>query len=270
MFRIARPEIDAPSALRRITRWIHLEARIVRDARRLEALPDDRLADIGIGRDGILRALRHGRGARPGGSMTPRRSGVSLPPHSHALGLSLRPRCHGPAVPAFDFIPEKGAILMPKILLALMAGLVAFTLANIVSNLLFFQLGAPILFDPEIQSAKIIDVLFEMEPRPLMFENGPLYMAYGLGVGAVHGLVFMMIEPALGQTRLQRGLQFAVVLWALMALYFEFHTPFNMFREPLMLVGLELFFWIFVVLAEGLVLSFIYGRSRHDLATAVE
>jgi hypothetical protein len=159
---------------------------------------------------------------------------------------------------------------MPKILLAPIAGLVAFTLANVVSNVLFFQLGAPILFDPDIQSAKVIDVLFEMEPRPLMFENGPLYMAYGLAVGAVHGLVFLMIEPALGRTRLQRGLRFAVLLWALMAVYFEFHTPFNMFREPLMLVGLELVFWVFVVLAEGLVLSFIYGRSRHDLATAVE
>jgi len=159
---------------------------------------------------------------------------------------------------------------MPKILLAPIAGLVAFTLANVVSNLLFFQLGAPVLFDPGIQSNKVIDVLFEMEPHPLMFENGPLYMAYGAGVGAIHGLVFMMIEPALGRTRLQRGLWFAVVLWALMALYFEFHTPFNMFREPLVLVGLELFFWIFVVLAEGFVLAFIYGRSRHDLATAVE
>ncbi|WP_306151295.1 hypothetical protein [Roseovarius sp. MMSF_3281] len=159
---------------------------------------------------------------------------------------------------------------MPKILLAPIAGLVAFTLANVLSNLLFFQLGAPILFDPDIQSAKVIDVLFQMKPRPLMFENGLLYMAYGLVVGAIHGLVFMMIEPALGQTRLQRGLRFALVLWALMALYFEFHTPFNMFREPLILVGLELFFWTFVVLAEGLVLSFIYGRSRSDLATAVE
>lgn len=159
---------------------------------------------------------------------------------------------------------------MPKILLAPIAGLVAFTLANVMSNLLFFQLGAPILFDPDIQSAKIIEVLFEMEPRPLMFENGLLYMAYGLGVGAIHGLIFMMIEPALGRTRLQRGLHFAVVLWGLMALYFEFHTPFNMFREPFLLVGLELVLWIFVVLAEGLALSFIYGRSRDDLATAVE
>jgi hypothetical protein len=43
-----------------------------------------------------------------------------------------------------------------------------------------------------------------------------------------------------------------------------------MFREPLMLVGLELFFWVFVVLVEGLALAFLYGRSRHDPATAVE
>lgn len=159
---------------------------------------------------------------------------------------------------------------MQKPLRAPIAGLVAFTLANVVSNLLFFQLGGPILFDPDVQSAKVIDVLFEMEPRPLMFENGPLYMAYVAGIGAIHGLIFMMIEPALGQTRLQRGLRFAVVLWALMAVYFEFHTPFNMFREPLMLVGLELVFWVFVVLAEGLILSFIYGDSRNELATSVE
>jgi len=151
---------------------------------------------------------------------------------------------------------------MPKIVLAAVAGLVAFLAANVVSNILFFQLGAPVLFDPGMQSAKVIDVLFDMEPRPLMFENGPLYLAIGTGVGVLHGLVFMLIEPALGETRLQRGVRFAVVLWALMAVYFEFHTPFNMFREPVLLVGIELSFWVFVALTEGLVLSFIYGRSR--------
>jgi len=157
---------------------------------------------------------------------------------------------------------------MQKPLRAPLAGLVAFTLANVVSNLLFFQLGAPILFDPDIQSAKVIDVLFEMAPRPLMFENGPLYIAYGLGVGAVHGLVFMMIEPALGQTRMQRGLRFAVVLWALMALYFEFHTPFNMFGEPPLLVSLELVFWVFVLAVEGLTLSVLYGAGRGSVSQA--
>jgi hypothetical protein len=159
---------------------------------------------------------------------------------------------------------------MPKSLRAASAGLVAFTAANVVSNLLFFQLGAPILFDPAHQSAKLLDVLFEMDPKPLMFENGPLYMAIGAGVGVVHGLVFMLLEPALGENRLQRGLWFGVVIWAMMALYFEFHAPFNMFREPPALVALELAFWVPVALVEGLVLSFIYGESRDELASSLE
>jgi uncharacterized protein YjiS (DUF1127 family) len=82
MIRAVRIELDAPTVLRRITRWIGIEARVARDARHLKALPDDRLADIGIGRDGILRALRRGRAADPG-SMTRRCGGISL--HSPIL-----------------------------------------------------------------------------------------------------------------------------------------------------------------------------------------
>lgn len=78
------------------------------------------------------------------------------------------------------------------------------------------------------------------------------------GVGVVHGLVFMLIEPSLGRTRFLRGMWFAVVIWASMALYFEFHTSFNMFRESVPLVMLELGFWVIVALVEGIVLSFIY------------
>lgn len=139
---------------------------------------------------------------------------------------------------------------------------VAFGLANIVSNILFFQLGESILFQNEIQSDKIKDVLFEMEPLPLMFTNGPLYMAIAVVIGVVHGLVFMWIEPSLPRSGLLRGAAFGVVLWALMALYFEFHAPFNMFGEPLVLVGVELVFWMIVLLVEGIVLSLIYGPSR--------
>ena len=151
---------------------------------------------------------------------------------------------------------------MRKFTRAAVAGLIAFLVASVLSNILFFQIAAPLLFDPELQSAKLLSVLFEMEPRPLMFENGPLYLLIAAIIGMVHGLVFMMLEPALGQSRLKRGLGFAFLIWALMALYFEFHVPFNMFREPIALVGLELLIWVFVALAEGLVLSFIYGESR--------
>ena len=157
-----------------------------------------------------------------------------------------------------------------KLLRAAIGGAVAIVAANIVSNVLFFQLGRPLLFENELQSPKIIAVLFEMEPLPLMFTNGPLYMAIAAVIGVVHGLVFYWIEPALPRGIVARGLAFAAILWALMALYFEFHAPFNMFGEPVALVAVELAFWIVVVAAHGLVLSIIYGRGRHELASPVE
>ena len=161
-------------------------------------------------------------------------------------------------------------ITYAKLLRAALGGAVAIVIANIVSNILFFQLGRPLLFENEAQSAKVIAVLFEMEPLPLMFTNGPLYMAIAAVIGAIHGLVFWWIEPALPRGIVARGLAFGAILWALMALYFEFHTPFNMFGEPVALVAVELVFWIAVVAVQGLVLSIIYGRGRHELASPVE
>jgi hypothetical protein len=157
-----------------------------------------------------------------------------------------------------------------KLLRAAIGGAVAIVAATVVSNILFFQMGRPILFETERQSAKVIAVLFEMEPLPLMFGNGPLYMAIIACIGVVHGLVFLWIEPALPRGIVQRGASFAVILWALMALYFEFHTPFNMFGEPPVLVAVELGFWVVVTLVQGLVLSVIYGQGRHERAGAVE
>jgi len=142
--------------------------------------------------------------------------------------------------------------------------------ASGVSNILFFQIGRPILFENEAQSAKLIAVLCEMEPLPLMFTNGPLYIAIAAAIGAVHGLVFLWIEPTLPRGIAARGAAFALILWALTALYFEFHAPFNMFGEPPVLVAVELGFWIVVTLVQGLVLSAVYGKGRHELASAVE
>lgn len=157
-----------------------------------------------------------------------------------------------------------------KLLRAAVGGAVAIVIANVVSDILFFQIGRPILFENELQGAKVIAVLFEMEPLPLMFTNGPLYMTLAAVIGLVHGLVFFWIEPALPRGIVGRGASFAVILWALMALYFEFHTPLNMFGEPPVLVAVELAFWIAVTLVQGLVLSATYGRGRDELASPVE
>ncbi|NEO26351.1 MAG: hypothetical protein F6K03_05490 [Kamptonema sp. SIO4C4] len=152
--------------------------------------------------------------------------------------------------------------MLSKLVRGGIAGAIAFVVANLVSTLLFFQIGKPVLFDPEVQSEKVMAVLFEMEPLPLMFTNGLLYIAIAAVIGIVHGVVFTYIEPCLPKKRIKRGATFAVILWALMALYFEFHTPFNMFHEPVSLVLLELFFWIIVLMVEGVLISLLYGQSR--------
>lgn len=148
------------------------------------------------------------------------------------------------------------------------AGAVALLAASAVSGGLFFGIGRGILFDNPSQSDKVIAVLFEMEPLPLMFTNGLLYLAIAAAIGVFHGLVFVYIEPSLPATRVRRGIAFGAIVWALMALYFEFHVPFNMFGEPVHLVAVELLFWIVVVLVEGLVLSAIYGPRRADGAVS--
>jgi len=136
--------------------------------------------------------------------------------------------------------------------------------ANVVSNVLFFQLGAPLLFDNPAQSEKLLAVLFELELRPLMFTNGLLYMAIVVVIGFLHGVVFALVEPSLPRGRTLKGLAFGGILWALMALYFEFHAPFNMFGEPVKLVALELLFWVAVVGVEGLILAWGYGRPSES------
>jgi len=152
--------------------------------------------------------------------------------------------------------------MIRKYVRAGLAGAIAFVIASIVSNVLFFQLGYSILFENELQSEKLRKVLFEMEPLPLMFSNGPLYMAGIAVIGVLHGLVFAYLEPALpSQGRVKRGLAYGVILWILMAVYFEFHAPFNMFGEPISLVFVELGFWAVVLAVEGVVLSFIYGAT---------
>ncbi len=145
----------------------------------------------------------------------------------------------------------------------LLGGAVAFVVANVVSNVLFFRLFSGVLFDPAHQSEKVIAVLFEMEPLPIMFSNGLLYLAIAAGIGMVHGLVFVYIEPVLPHRNVvSRGVAFAAILWGLMALYFEFHVPFNMFGEPVLIVVLELLLWVIVLLTEGILLSLLFGKQR--------
>jgi hypothetical protein len=140
------------------------------------------------------------------------------------------------------------------------AGSIGIFVANLLSQVLFFRVGSEILFQSDMQSEKLIAVMTEMEPLPLMETDPGLYLFISLFIGALHGGVFAYIRGSLPESSIKSGLAYGGILWILMALYFEFHAPFNMFGEPLALVGLELFFWVFVVGVEGVLISTIFDR----------
>ncbi|MFC7130234.1 hypothetical protein [Haloferax chudinovii] len=140
------------------------------------------------------------------------------------------------------------------------AGSIGIFFANLTSQVLFFRVGNDVLFQSEQQSDKLIAVMTQMEPLPVMETDPGLYMFISLLIGALHGGVFAYIRDSLPENTIKSGLAYGGILWALMALYFEFHAPFNMFGEPLPLLGLELFFWVIVVSVEGVVISTLYDR----------
>lgn len=140
------------------------------------------------------------------------------------------------------------------------AGSIGIFVANLVSQVLFFQLGNEILFHSEQQSDKLIAVMTQMEPLPVMETDPALYMSISVFIGALHGGVFAYVRDSLPENTIKSGLAYGGILWVLMALYFEFHAPFNMFGEPLPLLGLELFFWVIVVGVEGVIISTLYDR----------
>ncbi len=136
-------------------------------------------------------------------------------------------------------------------------GVVGFLLGFV----LFFVLATGILLNPDIQSAKLIDVWQELEPIPLAITNPALFTIGIALIGGVHGLVFAGIVRGLPKDVLKRGLVFGAILWAVAALFFEYFTPFNMFGEPLPLVAFQLVLWVPVYLVEGTLISVIYGKK---------
>lgn len=145
--------------------------------------------------------------------------------------------------------------ILRKIFAIFTAGLVWF-----IGILLFFVFSGAqgILANPKYQSQKFIDA-FTKEPPPLAVEN-PLIVPLGLiFVGAFTSLVFAFLNDKLNYGWLKKGVVFGLIQWALMIPWFEFYLPFNVMREPFLLVVFEMFLWLCVTLMVGIYLSFLFN-----------
>jgi len=121
--------------------------------------------------------------------------------------------------------------------------------------------GHGILLNPEFQSRKLIAVWTELEPLPLVV-NQPLPIIIGIiGFAIVHAYLYRWICPSWPTGVTKRGLCFALLVFFMTFLFWEFFTPFNQFAEPLGLIGIELIFWALIALADGFAISAIMERQ---------
>jgi len=153
-----------------------------------------------------------------------------------------------------------------RTLLAGLAGGVAMNAAMVLTfRLIGFGAKADgFLLDPAIQSRKLIDVWTKIEPLPLVVTR-PAPIIAGLVVfGIVHAYLYRWISPAWPAGIVRRGLAFALLVFLLTFLFWEFFTPFNQFGEPLPLIAAELCFWAVIALADGLAISTVMelGASK--------
>jgi hypothetical protein len=159
-------------------------------------------------------------------------------------------------------IQEKRCSMSCSSCRTILAGLAGGLALNLVMLLTFRLLGlgwngGGILLDPSLQSPKVIAVWTQLEPIPLVVTTPALI---GLGLilfGVFHAFVYQWLSPAWPAGITARALRLAVLVFGLSFLFWEFFTPFNMFGEPLSLIGLELLFWAVIALAETFVIAAI-------------
>lgn len=148
---------------------------------------------------------------------------------------------------------------------AIVAG-VAGAVAWLVGLALVFGPAQAILADPALQSAKFL-AAFTEDPLPRA-GDGPWVVPAGvLLVSMVHAFVFAWLAPGLPGRGWRKGFAFGLCAWLLMTPWFEFYLPWNVMREPLPLVLLEVVLWGIVMQMVGLAIAIVY-RPRPPEAPA--
>lgn len=154
----------------------------------------------------------------------------------------------------------------PKTLLAGVAGGLSMNLVMLLTfRFIGFGVnGNGILLNPSIQSRKLIAVWTELEPLPLVV-NQPVPIIVGIiAFGIVHAYLYRWLCSAWPTGIAKRGLSFALLVFVMTFVFWEFFTPFNQFGEPISLITIELSFWALIALADGFAIAAIMERRASN------
>jgi len=141
-----------------------------------------------------------------------------------------------------------------------LSGLLAGATFSILSGLTFYDIGvrSGILFNPAYQSAKVLAVV----PTMVMVRAPKIIYAGWTLVLAGYAFLFAHISVLWPQGYWRRLWRLTLLIWFFSLFFFEFQGPFNLLREPLPLLALELVFWMICALGASAVIVAMNGAPK--------
>jgi len=117
-----------------------------------------------------------------------------------------------------------------------------------------------IIFSEEYgQSTKLVDVWKNIEPVPSLASLIPALIV----TPAIYSVVFAVLYDSIpGKSRITKGFAFGVIVWSMIAVFFELFTPHGLFGEPLNLLAYELFLWFVGIQVVTITISVIYRKNE--------
>jgi hypothetical protein len=109
------------------------------------------------------------------------------------------------------------------------------------------------------QSSKLVAVWSQIEPVPSLTSLAPALII----TPSIASVVFARFYDLLPtQDRRLKGFSFGIMLWALVAVFFELFTPYGLFGEPPILLAYELTLWLIGLSTIGTLMGTLYGRKK--------
>ena len=109
------------------------------------------------------------------------------------------------------------------------------------------------------QSSKLVGVWTRIEPIPSLTSLMPALIT----MPSIAAVIFARFYDQLPTSdRRLKGLSFGIMLWALVAVFFELFTPFGLFGEPPILLAYELTLWFIGLTVIGTLMGLLYGKQE--------
>jgi len=143
---------------------------------------------------------------------------------------------------------------------ATLAGLVGAFVSAILVGILYTA-SSPILFNSQLQSAKVLAVYNSIRPLPLLTTNMPAFLVGYVAVSMIRTFVFAWLYRGIPGTGIRKGLSWGLIIWLIATVFSEFYTAVNLLAEPLFLVAFELVLQLPAYMGEGVVVATIYRHA---------